>query len=127
MGMSDTAEDYFYSNYPKEVYLGRHFIHIKDSECGHFNLLNGNCDSSEYLNDINCFACLELINKNGNIYSLKDGISKIEQSKIDKEKHRFRYGKCECGNPLTQRINSKSKDKFLGCYNYPKCKKTYLI
>jgi len=123
--MSDTAEDFFYHNYPKEVYKGREFTHIPNSTCGHFKKETGNVRSSEYLNDINCFACLELIEKHGNIYGLKDGVSKTEQSKIDKENHRFRFGKCECGNPLTQRINSRSKEIFLGCSNYPKCKKTY--
>ena len=48
---------------------------------------------------------LELIKQNGNIYELKDGTSKREQSKIDKEKHRFRFGKCECGSPMTIRVN----------------------
>ena len=123
--MSDEAEFWFNYNSPKEVYMGRHFIHIKDSECGHFKKNTGNVDSSEYLNDINCFACLKLIEQNGNIYGLKEGVSKREQSKIDKEKHRFHFGKCECGSPLCQRINTKSKEKFLGCINYPKCKKTY--
>lgn len=125
MCMSDEAEFWFSYNYPREGYMGRHFIHIKDSECGHFNKNTGNVDSSEYLNDINCFACLKLIEQNGNIYGLKEGISKREQSKIDKEKHRFRFGKCECGSPLCERVNKQTKIKFLGCINYPKCKKTY--
>ncbi len=107
--------------------MGRQFVHIPNSECGHIRPWTGNIDTSEYINDINCFACLELIEKNGNIYSLKEGISRREQSKIDKENHRFRFGKCECGSPLCERINSITKQKFLGCINYPKCKKTYSI
>ena len=125
MCMSDTAEDFFYHNYPKEVYTGRHFVHIPNSTCGHIRPWTGNYDTSEYVNDINCFACLELIKQNGNVYGLKEGTSKREQSKIDKEKHRFRFGKCECGSPLCERINKQTKIKFLGCINYPKCKKTY--
>ena len=121
------AEYWFDARTPNSVYMGRHFIHIKDSKCGHFNPQTGNVDSSEYINDINCFACLKLIKENGNIYELKEGISKLEQSKIDKEKYKFRFGKCDCGNPLCERINKLSKQKFLGCTDYPKCKKTKSI
>ena len=125
MCMSDTAEDWFYYDYPRMPYMGRQFTHIPNSECGHIHKATGNTRTSEYLNDINCFACLELIKQNGNIYNLKEGISRIQQSEIDKEKHRFRFGKCECGSPLCERLNTKTKVKFLGCSNYPKCKKTY--
>lgn len=123
--MTDTAEDWFYHNYPKMPYMGRHFVHIPNSECGHIRDWTGNIDTSEYINDINCFACLELIEKNGNIHGLKEGISRREQSKIDKEKHRFRFGKCDCGSPLCERVNKQKGTKFLGCINFPKCRKTY--
>ena len=125
MSMSDTAEYWADVKSSNHIYMGIDFTHIPNSNCGHFR--KGNSDSSKYLNDINCFACLELIKQNGNIYGLKEGTSKREQSKIDKEKYRFRFGKCECGQPLRERINSITKAKFLGCFNYPECKKTYSI
>ena len=122
MALSDMAEAWWRE--PRMPYMGRDFIHIIDSTCGHINPQTGNTDTSEYLNDINCFACLKLIEKNGNIYNLKEGISKRQQSAIDKEKHRFRFGKCECGSPMCVRLNKISGIKFLGCLQYPKCKKT---
>jgi hypothetical protein len=126
MTMSDTAE-YWWDVKSRQVYTGRNFTHIPNSTCGHIKVATGNTTTSEYLNDINCFACLKLIKENGNIYELKEGISKREQSEIDREKHRFRFGKCECGSPMTKRVNQKSKQEFLGCCNYPKCKKTKVI
>jgi hypothetical protein len=127
MAMSDTAEDWFYSKMPRMPYMGRHFVHIPKSTCGHINPITGNTDVSEYLNDVDCFACLKLIEENGNIYNLKEGISKREQSAIDKDKHRFRHGKCDCGSPMQIRINKSNNKNFLGCLQYPKCKKTKSI
>ena len=79
------AEAWQFADRP--IYTGRHFIHMPDSKCGHLRKETYNNDTSEYINDINCFACLELIKQNGNIYNLKEGISRREQSRIDKEKH----------------------------------------
>ncbi len=125
MSLSDMAE--YWWREPRMPYMGRHFVHIPDSSCGHINPNTGNTDTSEYLNDITCFACLKLIEENGNIYDLKEGISKRQQSAIDKEKHKFRFGKCECGSPMRERVNSKTGEKFLGCIRYPACKKTKSI
>lgn len=122
MCLSDTAE--YWWREPKMPYSGMHFVHIPNSTCGHIRKETGNTDTSEYLNDINCFACLELIKQNGNIYNLKEGLSKREQSKIDKEKHRFRFGKCTCGSPMQERRNKITGQKFLGCIQYPRCKNT---
>lgn len=123
MCLSDTAE-YWLDVKNSRPYNGRHFTHIPNSTCGHIKKETGNTDVSEYLNDINCFACLKLIEQNGNVYGLKDGISKRQQSEIDKEKHRFRFGKCDCGSPMVIRKNRKDNKEFLGCKNYPKCKRT---
>jgi len=123
MCLSDTAEYWWgvKSHYP---YMGKQFIHIPNSTCGHIRKETGNTTISNYLNDINCYACLELIKQNGNIYNLKEGTSPQQQSIIDKEKYRFRFGKCECGSPMIIRKNSKTGQEFLGCLQYPKCKKT---
>ena len=126
MALSDTAE-YWLDVKSHHPYMGRHFIHIPRSTCGHINHHTGNVDTSEYLNDINCFACLDLIKQNGNIYNLKEVISKRQQREIDREKHKFRFWKCECGSPMCERVNKKTGEKFLGCLQYPKCKKTKSI
>ena len=122
MALSDMAE--YWWKEPKMPYMGRTFIHIPNSTCGHINPQTGNTDVSEYLNDITCFACLKLLKTNGNIYNLKEGISKLAQSRADKLKFKYRYGTCECGHPLKLRINSKTQEMFYGCTTYPKCKKT---
>jgi hypothetical protein len=122
MALPDMAEAWWRE--PRMPYMGRDFVHIPNSICGHIRNETGNTDISEYLNDINCFACLKIIKENGNVYGLKEGISKREQSQIDKEKHRFRFGKCECGSPMCERKNKKTGSTFLGCVSYPKCKKT---
>jgi len=125
MSLSDTAE--YWWREPRIPYSGKQFTHIPNSTCGHIKKETGNTDTSEYLNDINCYACLKLIEENGNVYNLIEGTSKREQSKIDKEKHRFRFGKCDCGHPMTIRINNTTKERFLGCKMYPRCKNTKSI
>ena len=34
------------------------------------------------------------------------------------------HGKCSCGNHWVIRVNSTTKLKFLGCSDYPNCKRT---
>lgn len=126
MSLSDTAE-YWWGVKNRRPYMGRDFTHFTNSPCGHINSSTGNTDTSDYLNDITCFACLKLINDNGNIYNLKEGISKREKKRIDKEKHKYRFGKCDCGSPMCQRKNRKTGEMFLGCLQYPKCKITRQI
>lgn len=84
----------------------------------------GQTRTSDYVNDINCYECLKALKEKGNIFNLKEGISKSQQSEIDKEKHKFRHGKCSCGSPFTIRTNKTNNQQFLGCLNYPKCKNT---
>lgn len=124
MCMSDTAE-YWWGIRNKMPYCGIDFTHIPNSNCGHIKPYTGNTMTSEYINDINCFACLKLIEENKNTYKLKEGISRIQQKQIDREKHRYRFGKCECGSPLCERTNKNTNQIFLGCLNYPICVKTY--
>lgn len=122
MSLSDTAE--YWWREPRMPYTGKEFTHIPDSTCGHINPSTGNTRTSKYLNDINCYSCLELIKNNGNIYGLIEGVSPNQQSAIDKEKHRTRFGVCGCGGVFVERINRSTKQAFLGCSNYPSCKKT---
>lgn len=123
MSMTDTAE-YWWDVKSRKPYNGKTFYHIPNSPCGHINKQSGNTLTSAFLNDINCYACLKLIKDNGNIYNLKEGISPIQQSEADKEKRRYRFGKCDCGSPMCERKNKKTGEVFLGCTNYPKCKLT---
>jgi len=125
--MTDTAEYWWdikrKSFNPPKITM----VHIKDSKCIHINHVTGNTETSNYLNDITCYNCLKMIKHNGNIYNLVEGVSPNQQSIIDKEKYRFRFGKCECGSPMCERTNKSTGIKFLGCTNFPKCKKTKSI
>jgi hypothetical protein len=47
---------------------------------------------------------------------------KAPQKKIEPE-----FGFCHCGGILTLRTNRQDGNKFLGCLNYPKCKRTQSI
>jgi len=124
MSMSDTAEYWWDVKNRVPRIPSIPMIHIPKSTCGHISKMTGNTAISNYLNDISCYACLKMIKQNGNIYGLKEGVSPRQQSEMDKEKHRYRFGKCECGSPMCERKNSKTGQTFLGCANYPKCKKT---
>jgi len=94
--MTDTSEYWedVKRNYP---YTGKQFTHMINSKCGHINPMTGNTVVSQYLGDVNCYACLKLIKQTGNIYGLIDGMSPKKKSKIDKLKHIQRLGKCGCG------------------------------
>lgn len=125
--MSDTAE--YWHDVKNRVSRSPkiHMVHFRNSPCGHINHITRNTDTSEYLCDITCYTCVRLLKDNGNIYSLKEGVSPRKQSEIDKEKHYFRHGKCDCGHAMKLRSNSKTKEQFLGCSNYPTCKKNKSI
>jgi len=127
MSLPDTAEYWWdIKNRPCRI-PNKTMVHIPQSECRHFNSITGNTRISKYLNDITCYECLSMLKASGNIYNLIEGTSPRQQSEIDKEKHRFRFGKCICGSPLCERINKSTQHKFLGCTNYPKCKNTKSI
>ena len=123
MSLPDSAQ-YWDDIKKRSPYMGEIFFHIGEM-CSHYKPETGNILTSKYLNDINCYACKKLIKENGNIYGLIDGVSKREQKAIDKEKHKFRFGKCpKCENPLRKRMNKIQNVEFLGCSNYPKCNHT---
>lgn len=63
------------------------------------------CDA-EYLEDMNCSKCKRNAKEHG---------TKLQSSK------------CECGKQMVERINKSNGNKFLGCSDYPKCKKTKSI
>lgn len=128
MALTDTAEYWqdVKNNYP---YTGQDFYHIPNANCGHRHLYE-----AKKLGDVNCYSCLKLI-ENGYEHGLQEGKTDFrskgqkkrdriaEQAKIEREK----LGKCICGSRRVKRINSITKEYFLGCSNYPKCKVTSKI
>jgi len=127
MSMTDTAE--YWEDVKRKSFNPpkRTMIHIRNSKCVHIKHVIGNTETSNYLNDITCYNCLKMLKVNGNIYNLIEGVSPKQQSVIDKEKHRFRFGKCICGSPMCERTNRSTGVKFLGCINFPECKHTMKI
>lgn len=123
MSLSDTAS-YWWDVKATRAYNGIQFTHIPNSTCGHFKPQTGNTNSSKYLGDINCFACLKLIKQNGNIYGLQEGHRPSPTRKKKKKKQISKHGNCICGARLVERTNSMSGQKFLGCSTYPKCTNT---
>lgn len=121
MSLSDTAEYWqdVKRNYP---YMGPNYYCIKDVDCGHKHHFE-----SEYLNDINCRGCKKLIKENGNIYNLKEGLTPSQKKEERRRKELYKHGECSCGSHLVRRANKKTKEEFLGCSDYPKCKKTKSI
>lgn len=123
MCLSDTAEYWqdVKRNYP---YTGPNYFHIPNAECGHRHY-----HLAKRLGDVNCKACLKLI-KEGYDHKLPEGktLSRAERKRlaftIEQEK---KYGRCECGALRIKRTNRATKEEFLGCRNYPKCKKTSKI
>lgn len=123
MGLPDSAE-YWWAGDNRPHYAGEIFYHIGEV-CEHYRPQTGNVLTAKYLNDVNCHCCKKLIAENGNIYDLKEGISPMQQSAIDKYKNRFKHGKCsKCGQPMNLRKNKIQNKNFLGCSQYPKCKHT---
>jgi DNA topoisomerase-1 len=52
---------------------------------------------------------------------LKESLAKTEEKRMEAES----LGKCpECGGELIVRVNPKTRKRFLGCGNYPKCTNT---
>jgi len=125
--MTDTAEYWNDVHAKRPMYLGTHFYHIPNADCGH-----NHKNIALAIGDVNCYSCLELI-KNGFDHKLPEGKTdfrskgqkkrerKYELAKIEHEK----YGKCgHCDGFLKLRLNSVKKTFFLGCENFPKCKYT---
>lgn len=108
--MTDTAE--YWWDVKRQVNK-KVFIHIKGFDCGHFHVRETN-----KLTQVNCYACLQEIKNNKHL------TRQLDNQKAQIEANRFKYGKCDCGKPMCVRINKTSKETFLGCTNYPKCKNT---
>jgi len=124
MSLPDTAEYWWgvKKNYP---YCGKDYYHIPNAECGHRHLFE-----AKKLGDVNCHACLKLIEQ-GYKHNLPEGVSESKSAKkrrLKKEafikEQEDLYGRCTCGNLFTPRTNSLTGEKFLGCTNYPQCKRT---
>jgi len=115
MALSDTAE-YWWDVKSSRVYNGPKFIHLKGMECGHYHVAESN-----KLIDVDCHACIKKINETPELKQ------RLEQSIKSREDHKFRFGKCECGCAMTIRKNRRTNQEFLGCINYPNCKRTRAV
>lgn len=120
--MTDTAE---YWADAKRNYVGPNYSHVPGASCGHRHLFE-----AKKLGDVNCKSCLKLI-EDGLQHNLLPGISesksakkrRLKQENYIKTQEQL-YGRCKCGSLFTLRINSFTKQQFLGCSNYPTCKNT---
>lgn len=131
MSLSDTAE--YWWKYPRMPYSGRTFKHNPNHKCSHYNPSSGNTNTTIYIGDINCFKCIQNMENDA---TLKDGLKEgnapetFYMSKREKKafyaQKRFNeeHGVCSCGSIWQPRINKATGQMFLGCSDYPKCKKT---
>ena len=121
--MTDTAE-YWADVKSHKPYEGRQFYHIPGADCGHTHY-----HEAKKLGNVNCFSCLALIEQ-GYEHKLEEGIhlTRSERKWMDEEAKRIqfnkKYGKCTCGSAWSVRYNKATKQQFLGCSAYPKCKKS---
>lgn len=134
MSLSDTAE--YWWKEPKSPYLGKQFKHHPLHRCSHYNPLTGNTNVTRYIGDINCYECIDNLEKG---ISSKDGLIEGNAPETyymsNGEKKRFnakklfneKYGKCDCGCNWQIRKNRSNGQEFLGCINYPTCKNTKTI
>lgn len=111
------------------------FTHIKNIECGHFHKYESND-----IDKIDCHACKKILKED----LILVGVLEFENEKevlknIKRQEHRqqqiiasnkqkalknAKHGICKCGFPFEKRMNKQSREYFLGCGNYPKCKET---
>lgn len=123
--MTDTAE------YWQDVKTHREpnsFYHAKGVNCGHKH----NIDTI-YRDDVTCYACLNIIEIDN--ITMKEGKAPPTYYMTASARKRYNenkafdaiHGTCSCGGRWTVRVNRLSKSSFLGCTNYPKCKKSKSI
>jgi ribosomal protein S27E len=115
MSLPDTAE-YWWDVKKRNINRKEPFLHIKGYDCGHFHVV-----STKKLHQVDCRACLKHIE---NTPELKQRIEQHNQAVYN---NKYKFGKCKCGEPMCERINKITNQKFLGCSNYPQCKNTKTI
>lgn len=131
MALPDAAE--YWQDVKGGFRIPNGFRHAKGVDCGH----NHNIET-EYLQDVDCHACKNIINENrpDNLldgdapefyYYSKTYAKKMRKAKKERAEFNAKYGFCDCGYKLVLRTNKAQSRKFLGCSNYPKCKKTKSI
>lgn len=130
--MTDTAE-YWNDIKSKRPYLGKDFRHNANHKCSHYSKATGNTAETIYIEDINCHECLYNLNEGiSTKEGLKEGKAPETYYMSDSAKKAFNkrkafnneHGVCDCGHDFVIRTNKSNGEKFLGCSNYPKCKKT---
>lgn len=130
--MSDTAE-YWWGVKNRTLYTGKDFRHHPNKLCTHYNPITGNVAVTPYIKDINCYECkskiesgefskdeLKFEDSPEDYYMTNSGKKRFKKQKEFNEKH----GICPCGCIWQIKTNTKTKQQFLGCVNYPKCTNT---
>jgi hypothetical protein len=105
MSLPDTAEYWWDVKSPSKK---RVFVHKKGLDCGHFHV-----HETQKMRGVDCYACIKI---------LKETVPNYEQ--IMNTEPEPTYGRCSCGHARVKRINTKTKEEFLGCSHWPKCKIT---
>lgn len=125
--MTDTAE-YWNDVKRNHPHVGPNYFHVPGAACGHRHLFE-----AKKLGDVNCRACLKLIDE-GLHHDLPPGVYESKSAKKRRLKHERcvleqenLYGRCSCGSLFTPRTNSSTRQQFLGCSSYPRCKNTKSI
>ncbi len=127
MSLPDTAEYWWDAH---KNYGGNMFRHAKGVECGH----NHNIMDTIYIEDVECRACIKIITEDkpeglllGKAPETYYMSHKEKKDRNKKKKFIEQYGICPCGCNWQIRKNKTSRQEFLGCVNYPKCKNTKSI
>ena len=106
MCLTDTTE-YWWD--VKRKVNNKVFTHKQGLNCGHFHV-----SESKKIKYIDCHACIKILKET--IHNYDDIINPKPL-----------YENCICGNKRIKRINKTTKEEFLGCNNWPKCKITSKI
>lgn len=107
MCLPDTAEYWWDVKGASQRRKDKHvFTHKKGLECGHFHVYE-----SKKIKQVDCHACIKI---------LKETIHNYDEVMNPPPP----YGLCKCGGELRLKKNTKTKELFLGCSNFPKCRYT---
>jgi hypothetical protein len=94
------------------------------------HLLGMNCsvthyDESEHIESVTCPFCLQKLSndfyKKEHTKEYKDILDRA----IVEANQYLLTGGCNCGSKLAHKHNKHTRERFLGCVDYPACKNTY--
>lgn len=127
MSLPDGAE-YWWKDH--SFHQPNDFRHAINVECGH----NHNTPDTPYIGDLECHACKKIVQETKPEWMIEGNAPEmfymsIREKKAYRKRKAFneKHGICDCGCDLQIRVNKKNGQEFLGCINYPTCKKTKSI